>query len=432
MADDPRRLFEPRAANLGAEAPVVLEARDVEKTFSVPEHRVDTFKERVVHPFSRPACRVLGAVDGISFDVRKGEFFGIVGRNGSGKSTLLKILASIYRADAGTIRVAGRLAPFIELGVGFNTDLTARENAVLNAVMMGLSPREARARLRAVFEFAELEEFTEMKLKNFSSGMTVRLAFSLMLQADADILLIDEVLAVGDAAFQQKCADVFHEMRDSGKTVILVTHDMWSVQTYCHRAMLMHDGQMVEVGEPEAIARRYYRLNFGGGHGGPTEDGSEVAIDVHARVIEGTLRNAEGESVANVEEGHPIIFDAVIEAADDLVKPCFGFHCTNAQGVHVFGSKEKLALDGGHPDRLVAGERVRISGRFENRLAPGRYYIACWVYRDRDGGDLALQAFGLLDFVVFGTESVYGIVKIDGAVEVVPEGSKQGSWARPI
>ena len=170
-----------------------------------------------MHPFPRRDYRTCGALDDVSFEVRKGEFFGIVGRNGSGKSTLLKILASIYRADAGTIRMAGRLAPFIELGVGFNPELTARENVILNGVMMGLTPAQARERIDAVFEFAELEEFDDMRLKNYSSGMLVRLAFSVMIQVDADMLLIDEVLAVGDAAFQQKCADVFHGMNARGQ-----------------------------------------------------------------------------------------------------------------------------------------------------------------------------------------------------------------------
>src|SRR5712672_3757441 len=173
--------------------PVAIEVRGLEKSFRIPTHRVDSLKERIVHPFSTRDYRDLRALDGISFEIRKGEFFGIVGRNGSGKSTLLKVLASIYRADAGKIRMAGRLAPFIELGVGFNPELTARENVVLNGVMMGLSPAETRTRLGAVIEFAELEEFADLKLKNFSSGMLVRLAFSVMMQADADVLLIDEV-----------------------------------------------------------------------------------------------------------------------------------------------------------------------------------------------------------------------------------------------
>ena len=180
----------------------------------------------MVRPFAARDVRILRALDDISFDIHQGEFFGIVGRNGSGKSTLLKLLASIYRADAGTIRLAGRLAPFIELGVGFNPELTARENVVLNGVMMGLTPKETRDRLDSVIEFAELEEFADLKLKNYSSGMQVRLAFSVMLEADADVLLIDEVLAVGDAAFQQKCADAFHGMKAQGKTIVLVTHEM--------------------------------------------------------------------------------------------------------------------------------------------------------------------------------------------------------------
>jgi ABC-2 type transport system ATP-binding protein len=194
-------------------APLAIEAREVGKTFRIPTHRITSLKERAVHPLARPEYRELQALRDVSFDVRKGEFFGIVGRNGSGKSTLLKILASIYRADSGTVRMDGMPAPFIELGVGFDPELTARENVVLNGVMMGLTPREARRRLDAVLDFAELREFVELKLKNYSSGMMVRLAFAVMTQADTDILLIDEVLAVGDAAFQQKCTDTFREMR---------------------------------------------------------------------------------------------------------------------------------------------------------------------------------------------------------------------------
>src|SRR5215213_4206588 len=184
-----------RRANGIRDAPVAIEARGVEKTFKIPTHRIDSFKERVVHPFARPDYRRLQALRGASFDIHRGEFFGIVGRNGSGKSTLLKVLASIYRADAGSIRMAGRLAPFIELGVGFNPELSSRENVVLNAVLMGLSRRDARQRLDSVLDFAELREFADLKLKNYSSGMMVRLAFAVMVEADADIMLIDEVLA---------------------------------------------------------------------------------------------------------------------------------------------------------------------------------------------------------------------------------------------
>ncbi len=249
----PRPLTTTRAAT---PEPVVIEASGIEKAFRLPTHKVDSLKERIT-AFSRQDFRSLRALRDVSFEIHRGEFFGIVGRNGSGKSTLLKILASIYRADAGRVRMAGRVAPFIELGVGFNPELTARENVELNGVMMGLERREARGRLGAVLEFAELEEFVDMKLKNYSSGMLVRLAFSVMIQSDAEILLIDEVLAVGDASFQQKCADVFHEMRDSDRTVVLVTHDIEEALYLCDSVAVLSARPMRIVAQLRAPAPRH-------------------------------------------------------------------------------------------------------------------------------------------------------------------------------
>src|SRR4051794_33781658 len=195
----------------------------VRKTFRIPHERVHTLKERALHPMRRRSYEDLDALQGVTFDVPRGEFFGIVGRNGSGKSTLLKCMAGIYATDQGRIYVAGRLSTFIELGVGFNLDLAARDNVMLNATMLGLTPREARRRYDAVLDFAELHDFVDLKLKNYSSGMMVRLAFAVMIQVDADVLMIDEVLAVGDAAFQQKCYDEFARLRERGSTVLLVT-----------------------------------------------------------------------------------------------------------------------------------------------------------------------------------------------------------------
>ena len=202
------------------------------------------------------------------------------------------------------MRIAGRVAPFIELGVGFNPELTARENAVLNGVLMGLTLREARRSLDAVLEFAELGDFVDLKLKNYSSGMLVRFAFAVMVQADADVMLIDEVLAVGDAAFAQKCMDVFHEKRRAGKTIVLVTHDMTTVQTLCHRAMLLHDGELRFIGEPEDAALRYYRMNFAGARAavGRGRSGEKV-VDVNARVVRAALRGQDGEPVEQPRGG---------------------------------------------------------------------------------------------------------------------------------
>jgi ABC-2 type transport system ATP-binding protein len=401
--------------------PVVIEVRDVAKTFRVPEHRIDSFKERATHPFTRIEYREHRALRDISFDVHQGEFFGIVGRNGSGKSTLLKILASIYAADRGRIRMAGRVAPFIELGVGFNTELTARENVVLNGVMMGLSRREARRRLDAVLDFAGLDEFVELKLKNYSSGMMVRLAFAVMVQSDADVMLIDEVLAVGDAAFAQKCMDVFHEKRRAGKTIVLVTHDMATVQGMCHRAMLIHDGEIGCTGDPEEAAMEYFRLNFGGTEAAADEGRRGGVPDVNARIVAAALENEAGERIDNVEQGRPIILSLDIEARQELVGPIFGIQFLDEDGVVLFGFNRTLTLAEGEADRLAPGQRVRLAGRIDNPLLPGRYFVHCWVCRNRNQGDVALQHLRVFDFVVYGTQPGIGVVSVRADLDAVAE-----------
>src|SRR5262245_5317734 len=311
------------------DGPVVIEVCGLDKSFRVPAHRVDTLKERVAHPFAPVEYRELRALRDVSFEVRRGEFFGVVGRNGSGKSTLLKVLASIYRADRGKIRMAGRLAPFIELGVGFNTDLTARENVTLNGVMMGLGRPDAPRRLDSVLDFAELREFVDLKLKNYSSGMLVRLAFAVMVEADADIMLIDEVLAVGDAAFARKCIDVFEQKRAAGKTLVLVTHDMATVQTFCDNATLLHDRQQHYTGDPEQTALGYFRLNFGGAE--DAEGRRRTAVpDVNVRVLDVWLEDEAGQRADNVEQGRPIRLNLLVEARQVLVRPVFDFHFLNS------------------------------------------------------------------------------------------------------
>ena len=246
---------------IDADTPAIV-VDDVVKRFQVPGERVMTLKERALHPLRSTPRHELTAVDHVSFSVTPAEFFAVVGRNGSGKSTLLKCLAGIYAVDGGRMFANGRMSTFIELGVGFNMELPARENVIINATMLGLSPRDARERLDAVLEFAELEEFADLRLKNYSSGMLVRLAFAVMIQVDADILLIDEVLAVGDAAFQQKCYDEFARLRQEGRTVVLVTHDMAAVERFCDRALLLEHGRPVMMGDPHEVGLRYMELNF--------------------------------------------------------------------------------------------------------------------------------------------------------------------------
>ena len=396
------------------DAAVAIEARGLQKAFRIPTQRMDSFKERALHPLTRVEYRELHALRGVSFDVHRGEFFGIVGENGSGKSTLLKLLASIYGADAGSVRIAGRLAPFIELGVGFNPDLTAPDNVVLNGVLMGLSKREARARLEAVLDFAELRDFRELRLKNYSSGMLVRLAFAVMVQADADVMLIDEVLAVGDAAFAQRCMDVFHERHRVGKTIVLVTHDMGTVQDLCQRAMLLHEGELRYIGDPEETASRYFRLNFQDGGAG---EGLEAVPDINAHALEARLEDPSGQSVQNVEQGVPIVLDALLEVRKQLVEPRFRLQVLNAEGTLVF----VLAGDLTDQERVEEGQRVRIRAEIENRLVPGRYFVDCWVRRAHHVADQAVQGIRLLDFAVFGTEGGDGVVTARAELSAVVE-----------
>ncbi|HTX47439.1 MAG TPA: ABC transporter ATP-binding protein [Solirubrobacteraceae bacterium] len=403
-------------------APVSIEVRDVEKTFRIPDRKVDTLKERVVHPLHKIEYRELHALRGISFDVHEGEFFGIVGRNGSGKSTLLKVLASIYRADHGTVRMAGRLAPFIELGVGINPALTARENVALNGVMMGLGRREAMRRLDAVLEFAELQEFVDLKLKNYSSGMMVRLAFAVMVQADADVMLVDEVLAVGDAAFGQKCMDVFREKRDAGKTIVLVTHDMATVQAFCDRAMLMHDGEQRVLGEPDEAALGYFRLNFAGHHAGPAEDAQPTSVpDINVKLVDTWLEDQNGLRVENIEQETTFRFNLLVQARQPLTDAVFNFHCLNMDGHWVFAFSKAVEDEHGQPRAVAAGERVRIVAEIENPLVPGRYALECWMSRSHDQGSVAVHIMRLLDFVVFGTRPGGGSVLMTGEVDAVVE-----------
>lgn len=244
--------------------PVVLSVEHVSKSFKLPTEQATGLKQACINWFKGiKGYKEQRVLKDISFEVHQGEFFGIVGRNGGGKSTLLKLISQIYCPDNGSIQVHGKLVPFIELGVGFNPELTGRENVYLNGALLGFTRAEVDAMYDDIVEFAELDEFMDQKLKNYSSGMQVRLAFSVAIKAQGDILVLDEVLAVGDEAFQRKCDNFFREISaDPTKTVILVTHDMGSVKKYCTRAMMIKDGEVSCIGDKESVADQYTLANL--------------------------------------------------------------------------------------------------------------------------------------------------------------------------
>jgi ABC-2 type transport system ATP-binding protein len=247
--------------NFSTEDEVAIKVEGVFKDFDLPHEINQSLKQRLLSPFKKTSVEKQHALKDVSFEINKGEFFGIVGRNGSGKSTLLKVLAQIYVPTKGSVLINGSLTPFIELGVGFNPELTGRENIYMNGAMLGFSKKEVTAMYDEVVQFAELEKFMDQKLKNYSSGMQVRLAFSIAIRAKTDILLIDEVLAVGDSNFQRKCYRTFNELKEEGKTIVFVSHNMADVERYCDRVVVLDGGNQLATCNPSEAKVRYFQLN---------------------------------------------------------------------------------------------------------------------------------------------------------------------------
>ena len=401
----------------GSEPQPAVLVEGVSKSFRMPAERAHTLKERALHPLRKSGGEDLGALRDVSFAVQPGEFFGIVGRNGSGKSTLLKCLAGIYRVDQGRISVRGRLSTFIELGVGFNPDLAAADNIVINGIMLGLSPREARRRVDDVIAFAELEEFPDLKLKNYSSGMQVRLAFSVMIQVDADVLLIDEVLAVGDAAFQQKCFDVFNRIRDEGRTVLFVTHDMGAVRRYCHRAMLLERGQMRLIGEPDRVGDHYVELNFGRDHfgGGAPEDASEERLgDQAARIVEVWFEDQAGERTEVLRHGEACRLCARVNF-NRPAEPNFAVLIEDEQHRPLFATSSADLERRVGP--CVPGDEVVYTLSFEMLFSPGRLYVTPWLVHE-GGSEVIDRQPRAHTVVVTGTRRTGAMVDIPHDIAV--------------
>jgi ABC-type polysaccharide/polyol phosphate transport system ATPase subunit len=394
--------------------------QNVSKTFRIPHHSATTLKERVLHPLRRTSYESLEALRDVSFEILKGEFFGIIGRNGSGKSTLLKCLARIYRPDAGSITVRGRLSPFIELGVGFNPDLNARDNVTVNATLIGLTPSEARRRFTDVIEFAELEDFVEMKLKNYSSGMQVRLGFATAIQVDADILLVDEVLAVGDALFQRKCFDVFGRLKDEGRTIIYVSHDLGTVKRFADRVLLLDDGQIIGVGKPNAMIREYEHRNQEreeSREGGGWPDRYRWG-DGSAEVLEAWFEDEDGERRSFLRHGEQVCFRFRVRFHREMEHPVLGFN--------VRDENQNLLLNmnnvwsGCEVGTVPAGAERTFAARFTNWLAAGTHY-ATPIVAHADGQHWADMRERFVRFDVDTPLVTGGLVDLPQEVEVSAE-----------
>ncbi len=347
---------------------VAIKVDNVSKTFKLPHEKTGSIKNAFTGLFSgKRTYEKQEVLKDISFEIKKGEFFGIVGRNGSGKSTLLKLMAGIYSPDQGAIQVNGKLTPFIELGVGFNPELTGRENVYLNGALLGFNRTEIGEMYDEIVGFSELENFMDQKLKNYSSGMQVRLAFSIAIRAKSEILVLDEVLAVGDERFQNKCLAVFNEIKKSGRTVVFVSHDMSSVKKFCDQAVVLHKGEYKFKGNAEDAATEYIKLNF------PemmaTEDRQDSTIQVR-------MNNSNGQKIKEriLKTGDEVGLD-ISWSNKDIVKNA-GVAILRDDGQYIFGT-----------NTIVDNYKIRsnhIRYKVKLSLGEGTYHFQLGLFGDSD------------------------------------------------
>ncbi len=343
------------------------------KSFKLPHEQHNGIKQMLINVLKgKKGFETQHVLDNLSFEINKGDFFGIVGRNGSGKSTLLKLLAGIYVPNKGTIQLNGSLTPFIELGVGFNPELSGRENVFLNGALLGFDKHEIEKMYDNIVEFAELEQFMDQKLKNYSSGMQVRLAFSIAIRAESDILLFDEVLAVGDAAFQQKCYATFETLKKAGKTIVLVTHDMSAVQRFCGRAIMIEGGRITLEGSPSEVADRYLEQNFEK----EKKPGETEPADYKISNINLSLGKKITKSFSLDEE---ISLHFTLKNDDEKTPINIGFQIFTADGTYVFGTNSNISK----VDPFESGVHD-VEVIFKQSLLPGTYHITLAIMSAND------------------------------------------------
>ena len=353
---------------------VAVKVENISKVFKLPHEKQASLKSSFINFRPRKKTYELQqALKDVSFEIKEGEFFGIVGRNGSGKSTMLKLLAGIYTPTAGRLRVRGSLTPFIELGVGFNPELTGRENVFLNGALLGFSRKEMQAMYDGIVQFAELERFMDQKLKNYSSGMEVRLAFSIAIKVSSDILLLDEVLAVGDAAFQKKCFDYFRKLKKDKKTVVFISHDMNAVREYCDRAILIEKGGILKSGPADKVAQEYTKLFLN-----------------NVPVAAGDSKNRWGNGGAKIQlvsvsqKAGKIIVAVKSQFKQAAKNPVFGIHIKNPMGIKIFESNTKWErLDLGE---LKAGQKMVVKWEIADIFTNGIQTVTA-ALSNQDGTD---------------------------------------------
>jgi len=360
-----------------ADKPSAIKVKNVTKIFRLPQERHRGLKQLFLHLFRKGGYEEQYALKGVSLEIKQGDFFGIVGRNGSGKSTLLKLLAGIYTPTQGRINVVGKLTPFIELGVGFNPELTGRENVFLNGALLGFSHKEMEGMYEDIVDFAELERFMDQKLKNYSSGMQVRLAFSIAIRAQSDILLLDEVLAVGDAAFQQKCYDYFHELKKKKLTVILVSHDRGVLERFCGRGVLIDKGRVVSSGPIRKVLKEYSKVVLDELDQEPRKEKETTKSEVltsFAEINKTRTLDKKGETQKKFTFAEPVTAEFTVVMKQTIVNPIIGLTVWQKNvDKPLFATNTLIA--GTRTTTYKAGESVVLRTRLPAGMNDGEYYV---------------------------------------------------------
>ncbi len=386
---------------------IAISVKNVSKTFRIPHEKVDSLRSAAVSAFKKQSYEEFKALDNVSFEVKKGEFFGIIGRNGSGKSTLLKILAGIYKPNRGKVKIDGMISPFLELGIGFNPELSGRDNVYLNATVLGMTKKQIDEKFDNIVKFSELERFIDQKLKNYSSGMQVRLAFSVSIHANRDILLMDEVLAVGDSNFQSKCLTEFNKYRDMGRTVVIVTHDISVVQRYCDRAMLLQNGEMIKIGNADDVVDTYNHKNM--------DDVEKILNNQTIKSIDSNGLQNRNQKIVTITDIHFLDkngSDKSVFATGEYMKisigyeilgECnelnFGIGLHSAFGGQIFGyntqmDEYRVDFEKKHGEVIIEFEFMPI--------LQGEYYvnIACWGNVEQNHYDFLPRCKTLMFFAI--------------------------------
>jgi len=395
---------------------IAIRLNGVSKGFRLPNERQNTLKGHLIN-FGKRGYEKQEVFTNLSLDVKKGEFLGILGRNGSGKSTLLKTLSGIYTPDNGEITINGKLIPFIELGVGFNPELSGRDNVFLNGALLGFSRKEIELIYDDIVEFAELERFMDQKLKNYSSGMQVRLAFSIAIRADTDILILDEVLAVGDEAFQRKCYDYFNELKERGKTVVLVTHDMSAVKRFCTRAVVIDKGVLIYDGDTDGATDAYRKLNLKS-----TEQSSSVSNKRKSNKL-GTskyvkdLKTTDSKDVKKIlfSPNDKIVIACKIKLNGSVENPTLQLWFNNPGGTAL--AAVKIYPKDFQKSKVNIGKEITTHWILDGIFNDGKYMVTAEISNSETGEIYEVIKDGC-EFSVYGWDSPHVLVHPDKVIEI--------------